>query len=289
VFTIVAGTGYTGRRVLERLPADEVAGTSRSPIETDRPFHLVDFDALDATDFDLPARYAVLYTCPPSDETDERLQHFLDCLSPAPERLVYISTTGVYGNCDGAVVSEDSPANLGGQMSKPRVAAENLLALWANQTNCDLVVLRVPGIYGPERLGLDRIAEGGAFISGDEASPGNRIHVDDLATCCIAALSEAAPAGIYNVGDGDHRTSTWFADEVARQAGLPEIRKVSRAQAEKEFSPMRLAFMASSRIVDTTRMREVLGVTPRYSNPEDGIAASLPRRIAAPTAGNACS
>jgi nucleoside-diphosphate-sugar epimerase len=86
-------------------------------------------------------------------------------------------------------------------------------------------------------------------------------------------LSTETPAGVYNVGDGDHRSSTWFADEVARQAGLPEPRKVSRAQAEKEFSPARLAFMTAARIVDTTKMREVLGVTPR--TPEEGIRKSL--------------
>ncbi len=275
MFTIVAGTGYTGRRVLERLPANEVAGANRSPIDTDRSVQIVDFDDLHSTVFDLPASYAVLYTCPPDGDDDDRLRRFLACLSPAPKRFVYISTTGVYGDCDGAVVTEDSPVNPGSRMSKPRVAAENRLSAWATRTDCDLVVLRVPGIYGPGRLGVDRINSGEAFIEEDEANPGNRIHVDDLATCCIAALSDDAPAGIYNIGDGDHRSSTWFAEEVARQANLPEPRRISRAQAEKEFSPMRLAFLASSRVVDTTKMREVLGVTPRYSNPEDGIAASL--------------
>jgi nucleoside-diphosphate-sugar epimerase len=77
------------------------------------------------------------------------------------------------------------------------------------------------------------------------------------------------------VGDGDNRSATWFAHEVARQAELPEPRLISRAQAKKEFSAVRLAFLSSSRIVDTTKMREVLGVTPRYANPEDGIRASL--------------
>ncbi len=273
MFTLVAGTGYTGHRVLERLPSDKVAGASRSPIETDRPFHLVDFDALDASVFDLPAHYAVLYTCPPGDADDTRLQRFLEHLSPTPKRFVYISTTGVYGDCNGAVVTEDSPVNPNSRMSRPRVAAEDLLTRWAKRTGSDLAILRAPGIYGPGRLGVDRLREGGAYISDDEANPGNRIHVDDLVTCCIAALSAETPAGIYNVGDGDHRSSTWFADEVARQAGLPGPREITRAQAEEEFSPARLAFMASSRIVDTTKMHEVLGVTPR--TPEEGIRNSL--------------
>ena len=275
MFTIVAGTGYTGRRVLERLPADEAAGLSRSPIGTDRPFHVFDFDEPQALPLELPSQYAVLYTCPPDGEDDARLQRFLSLLTPAPARLVYISTTGVYGDAQGAVVTEASAVDPHNSMASARVAAESLAASWASGVNCDLVVLRVPGIYGPGRLPLQRLQDGGAFLAETDASPGNRIHVDDLATCCIAALCADAPAGIYNVGDGDHRSATWFAQEVARQAGLPAPRLISREDAQQEFSRVRLAFLAASRIVDTTKMREVLGVTPRYANPEDGIAASL--------------
>jgi nucleoside-diphosphate-sugar epimerase len=107
------------------------------------------------------------------------------------------------------------------------------------------------------------------------ANPGNRIHVDDLATCCLAALSPGVPDGIYNVGDGDHRSGSWFTNEVARQAGLPPPPAISLAQAEETFSPMRLSFLRESRIVDTTKMRQVLGVIPKYTDAADGIAASL--------------
>ena len=161
-------------------------------------------------------------------------------------------------------MTEDSPVNPENRMSRPRVAAEEQLVDWARRRNCALVVLRAPGIYGPGRLGIERLREGGTSIAEADATPGNRIHVDDLATCCMAALEATTPAGIYNVGDGDHRSATWFADEVARQAGLPEPRKISRAEAETEFSAMRLAFLASSRVVDTTRMREVLAQCLRF-------------------------
>jgi len=275
VFTVVAGTGYTGRRVLERLPADEALGLSRSPVDTDRPFHLFDFDQPQPLPVELPDDYAVLYTCPPGGEEDERLRHFLSVLAPAPMRLVYISTTGVYGDAKGKVVTEASAIDPGNRMAKARVAAEMIAAEHAAKFDCRLVILRVPGIYGPGRLPLQRLAEGGAFLTENDASPGNRIHVDDLATCCIAALHEDTPGGIYNVGDGDNRSATWFAQEVARQAGLPAPRLISREAAQTEFSRVRLAFLASSRIVDTTKMREVLGVTPRYANPVDGIEASL--------------
>ena len=273
MFTVVAGTGYTGRRVLARLPADEALGLGRTPIDIDRPFSQVDFDAVESLDIALPDAYAVLYTCPPDGPGDRRLRRFLSALPHAPARFVYISTTGVYGDCRGALVTEETPVNPYNLMSRPRADAENLLANRAGETGCELLVLRVPGIYGPGRLGVERIRAGDPYLRESDANPGNRIHVDDLVECCLSALAKETPPGIYNVGDGDHRTATWFAEEVARQASLPEPRKISRGEAAQEFSPMRLAFLAASRIVDTTKMREVLGVRPRA--PEAGIRDSL--------------
>ena len=273
MFSVIAGTGYTGRRVLAQLAADASLGLGRTPIDTDKPFAQVDFDTVAKLGVALPERYAVLYTCPPDGAGDARLARFLSALPHAPARFVYISTTGVYGDCLGAVVTEASPVKPDNRLSRPRVDAESRLAEWADDTGCQLVILRVPGIYGPGRLGLDRLAAGEAYLNEAEANPGNRIHVDDLVACCVAAMQENTPPGIYNVGDGDHRSGTWFADEVARQAGLPEPPKISRGEAAQVFSPMRLAFLASSRIVDTTRMRDVLGIAPR--TPEDGIRDSL--------------
>lgn len=276
MFTLVTGTGYTGRRVLERLPADSVMGLSRSAIDTDRPLKIFDLDSASVRPVDLPASDAVIYTVPPKgDPPDERLRRFLPMLTPAPARFIYISTTGVYGDCSGRTVTEETPVNPSNNRAARRVAAEALLAEWADENDCKLFILRAPGIYGPGRLGLERIPAGMPVLSEDDANPGNRIHVDDLASCCVAALSCSAAAGIYNVGDNDHRSSTWFTGEVARQAGLPAPPEISREQANREFSPQRLSFMAESRRVDTTKMRETLGVLPRYANPEDGIKASL--------------
>ena len=276
MFTLVTGVGYTGRRVLDLLPADSVVGLSRSPVDTDRPLKILDLDSATAPPIELPARYVLIYTVPPKgDPPDERLRRFLSMLVPAPVRFVYISTTGVYGDCGGRTVVETTPAKPSNARSARRVAAEALLAEWAGKNDCELIVLRAPGIYGPGRLGLERIRAGMPVVCEESANPGNRIHVDDLAACCIAALSPDAPAGIYNVGDNDHRSSTWFTGEVARQSGQPAPPAISLEQANREFSPQRLSFMTESRRVDTTKMRAVLGVIPRYANPEDGIAASL--------------
>ena len=118
-----------------------------------------------------------------------------------------------------------------------------MLAEWCTGRQTTTVVLRVPGIYGPGRLGTDSIRSGMPVLEEKDANPGNRIHVDDLAACCIAALSPGVPDGVYNVGDGDHRSGTWFTNEVARQAGLPPPPTISLAEEKKTSSPMRLSFL----------------------------------------------
>ena len=276
MFTLVTGTGYTGRRILPLLPEGSVVGISRTPIDAERPVRAFDLDTTTKLPVGLRGAYGVIYTVPPAGEpADARLQRFLPLLTPPPSRFVYISTTGIYGDCGGAAVTELTPANPGNERSARRVAAEALLQDWAGQNRCELVILRAPGIYGPDRLGLERIRAGVPILDEQSAYPGNRIHVDDLARCCVTALADDVPAGVYNVGDGDHRSSTAFTLAVATLAGLPAPPRISREEAERQFSPARMSFLNESRVVDTTKMREVLGVTPRYADPEDGIRASL--------------
>ena len=273
MFTVVTGVGFTGRRVLEMLPPAAVVGLSRSAADTGR--HVVEFDLDGRDDLPLepPEHYAVIYTVPPRGQPDRRLERFLPMLDP--RRFVYISTTGVYGDHSGQPVTEDSELRPSSERAARRVAAEQLLLDWADVNDCVLVLLRAPGIYGPGRLGIERLRAGVPVLDDASANPGNRIHVDDLARCCIAALSDTVPAGTYNVGDGDHRSSSAFSDEIARQLGLPEPPRITLEQARRQFSRERLSFLADSRIVDTSKMREVLGVTPRYADPVDGIRASL--------------
>jgi len=242
MLTLVIGTGYTGGRVLEQLHG--AFGLSKSPPEPGKEAASFDLDTAASLSIDLPDTYRVIYTVPPAGESDEsndeRLQRFLKLLDPAPQSFVYISTTGVYGDCGGAKIDESAAVN--------------------------------PGIYGPGRLGEERLHNKEPVLSETDANPGNRIHVDDLASCCCVALD--APAGIYNVGDGDHRSATWFASEVARQLGFPEPRQVSRKELAQIISPLRLSFLSESRQVDTRKMREVLGFMPTYTDAEDGIRAS---------------
>ena len=284
---LVVGTGYVGRRFLDQHSTSAVLGLSRSPLETSRPVRTYNLDVGGKLPLLLPDRYTVLYTVPPSSrsEADVRLAGLLGELTPAPQRFVYISTTGVYGNRDGESVDEDSPVSAESGRARKRVVAEELLRSWGAQSGCDVVILRVPGIYGPDRLGIERIRDGLPVVTEKDTGPGNRIHVDDLVICCEAAVAADAPAGIYNVGDGDHRSSTWFTKEVARQCGLEPPPTIPMAAAEREFSPMRLSFLRESRRVDTQKMRDVLGVTLRYPNPEEGIRASIAEDPSAPGKG----
>ena len=275
--TLVVGTGYVGQRFLAQQPIESLIGLSRSAVQSTRRTETYDLDVGGQVPVLLPDQYAVLYTVPPSSEleSDVRLERLLDALSPAPQRFVYISTTGVYGNRDGGLVDEETPVNPETGRARSRVAAEELLRLWGAQHGCEILVLRVPGIYGPERLGIERIRKGLPVIAESDTGPGNRIHVDDLVTCCISGLSQQAPAGIYNVGDGDNRSSTGFTNEVAHQYQLQAPPTISMQDAEREFSPMHMSFLRESRLVSTKKMRDLLGVTPKYTNAEDGIAASL--------------
>ena len=265
---VIVGAGYTGRRVLERLGEERALGLTRSLLDLDQP---------SASAPELPGAYDLLYTVPPrsDDPGDPRLETLLSHLKPAPNRFVYLSTTGVYGDRGGRRVDETATVTPSTDRAKRRVSAEALLQTWCNEHDTELVILRVPGIYGPGRLGVERLRNGTPVIAEAEAGPGNRIHVDDLAACCIRALEADAPAGIFNVGDGDHRSSTSFAKSVARLAGLSAPPEISRADAEDTLGEGRLSFLCESRIVDTRQMQDVLGFVPRYTDPEAGIRASL--------------
>lgn len=285
----VAGLGYTGRRVFAALPSAQRFALGRS-VEGYSASSVIRMDLDRAESLGhLPgqlarrAPYRLLYTVPPPSEgeADARMQRFLAALDPPPERLVYLSTSGVYGDRDGQSTDETTPVNPRTARAKRRVAAETLLKKWCERKGVDCLLLRVPGIYGPGRLGLDRLRHGASVLRSEDSGPGNRIHVDDLARCCLAALTGSAPAGSYNVGDGDHRSSGEFTTTVARLARLPAPSEISLDEARRQWSPARLSFLGESRCLDLGRMRTVLGVSPTYSDAESGIRASLDEEAAA--------
>jgi nucleoside-diphosphate-sugar epimerase len=270
----VVGTGYTGKRILKRIA--DATGISRSvPTGIDAArIRVVD---LDGGSTRIEASEQIVYTVPPGDGNDDdpRLETFLRALARPARRIVYLSTTGVYGDRRGERVTEDDPVDPQTSRARRRAAAERQLETWCGEHGTELVVLRVPGIYGPGRLGIDRLRAREPMLAEADAGPGNRIHVDDLVGVCIRAAEPDAPAGVYNVGDGDHRSATAFSKAIAFELGIEPGPEVDWPTAEDTFSPMRLSFLKESRTIDTTKMTRQLDYAPRYADPTDGIRASL--------------
>jgi len=275
---VIAGTGYTGLRVLAALPPDRSLGISRAPTATSGlQIRTVDLDLPSTGRIDIPTPCSLLYSIPPATDSreDTRLISFLARIRPAPARIVYLSTSGVYGDRNGELTRESDSVNPATDRARRRFAAEQQLEQWCAQAECELFVFRVPGIYGPGRLGLERLRSGAHVIREVDTGPGNRIHVDDLAHCCITAMTTAAPPGIYNIADGDHRSNSWFRRTVADLAGLPTPADISFAEAERTWSETRLSFLRESRWLDTEKLRSVLRVKLHYTNAKEGIRASL--------------
>jgi len=282
----VVGCGYTGRRLLQlcREPVRDCAGTARSDesLAQIRALggHALRLD-LDRPAARLPAEYCagrgLVYMAPPpqAGATDPRLRNFLAALPAAPAKLVYLSTTAVYGDTGGAVVTEDTPPAPASERGQRRLDAEHAALHWGDATGVAVCILRVPGIYGPGRLPIERIRQGAPVVQAGEAGPGNRIHVDDLAGACLAAVDYPGAQRVFNVGDGDHASMTAYFRAVAEAAGLAPPPELPLQELLAQVSPAMRGFLVESRRVDTTRMRRELGFAPRYASPAAGIAASL--------------
>lgn len=236
--------------------------------DLDRPLSLAGLPVADAI---------VFYLAPPPDtgSGDPRMRTFLGTLRPdgPPARIVYISTSGVYGDRQGAWVSEDTPPAPTTDRARRRLDAETALLDWHRSSGVPVVILRVGGIYGPGRLPLERLRRGEPVVREEEAPYTNRIHADDLAYVCILAAQRGRPGAIYNVSDGKPTTMTDYFKKVADKYGLPRPPQISLAEARTRLSPAMLSYIEESRRLDTRRLREELGVELRYSNLAAGLAA----------------
>lgn len=284
---LIVGCGYVGTRLARRLARERdvravLRDAARAAVLREAGVEALelDLDSLPPAHGALAAAAegaAIFYLAPPPDagRSDPRLGRFLAALGTArPVLLLYMSTTGVYGDTGGARVTEEAALAPASDRAWRRVAAERLAVDWSAAHRVRSVVLRVPGIYGPGRLPLERLQRGEPVLRPEDAGPGNRIHVDDLVSACVAALDGGA-SGAFNVTDGDHASTSEYLVTTAELAGLPAPRLVTRAEAPHEISPGMLAFLGEARRVDNTRMREVLRVVPRYPDLRSGVAASL--------------
>jgi nucleoside-diphosphate-sugar epimerase len=226
--------------------------------------------------------HAVVHSSPPPDHGDDdpRTRHLIAALrrGSLPRHLVYISTSGVYGDCAGERVTESRPARPQTSRARRRAAAETQLRRLGGASACRVSILRAPGIYAADRLPLERVMKRMPVLHRGEDSWTNHIHGEDLGRACTAVLRRGRANRTYNAcDDSDLRMGDWF-DTLADAFGLPRPPRVSRGEAPSFLSPAMLSFMNESRRLDNTRLKRELGLRLRYPTVDAGIADALEKR-----------
>lgn len=216
----------------------------------------------------------IVHLAPPQAEgaLDRRTRN-VSAILPERARLVYVSTSGVYGDCGGALIAETRPPAPRNARALRRLDAERVLRAWARRSGSSLAILRVPGIYAAERLPLQRLRQGTPALDAADDVYTNHIHADDLARIVLCALWRGLPGRVYHaVDDSDMKMADYF-DAVADAHALPRPPRLARAALSAVVSPTLLSFMSESRRLTNRRIKEELGVRLRYAR----VADALPR------------
>ncbi|HEU0234194.1 MAG TPA: SDR family oxidoreductase [Gallionella sp.] len=211
---------------------------------------------------------AVLHFAPPANSgaCDMRTRRLLAALSirKFPEQLVYLSTSGVYGDCGGTVVSESYPLHPQTARAQRRVDAERQIRNWAKRNHVKASILRVPGIYAADRLPLGRLQQGLPCIIDSEDSYTSHVHADDLARIVAAALRYGKACRVYHASDDSQLKMGEYFDAVAGASGLQHPPRVSRTEAQRVLPETLLSFMNESRRLTNRRMKRELRVRLHY-------------------------
>ncbi len=223
----------------------------------------------------------ILHFAPPQETgvVDRRTQALLAALSTGkilPRHLVYISTSGVYGDCSGAWVSEERPLRPRTGRALRRADAEARLRRFGRQRRVAVSILRAPGIYAGDRLPLARLERGLPLLQESEDIYTNHIHADDLAAIAQAALSRGRAGRIYNASDDSVLKMGEYFDLLADRSGLPRAPRLPRTEVEQRLSPAMLSFMEESRRLTNRRIRRELGVKLKYPEVASALADLLP-------------
>jgi nucleoside-diphosphate-sugar epimerase len=291
---LIVGCGDVGLRVARALlPRCRVLGlTSQAErVESLRAAGLVPL----VGNLDQPASLArlaglaqrVVHLAPPpaQGDGDPRTRHVLQALSRRGQvrSLVYGSTTGVYGNADGARFDETRPVAPATARARRRVHAEALVRWWgrrhAHRHGTRASILRIPGIYAVDREGghpRDRVLKGSPVLNREDDVFTNHIQADDLARACVAALWRGKPGRVVHVCDQQEMLMGDYFDLVADLCALPRPPRLSRAEAAQAMSPVQMSFLSESRRLSNERMRSELRLNLRYPTVREGLACASP-------------
>jgi nucleoside-diphosphate-sugar epimerase len=228
----------------------------------------------------------VLHLVPPPSENlpDWRLDPRTRALARSlarrsqPRSLVYASTSGVYGDHGGGWVSETSALKTHTPRAVRRVDAEQTLRWYGRALGVPVSILRIPGIYAPDREGgtpQARLLRGTPVLRREDDVYTNHIHADDLARACVRALWKAPTQRVFNVSDDTDMLMGDYFDFAADLYGLPRPTRIAREGAEQHVSLMVLSFMGESRRLRNERLKQELGVRLRYPTVREGLTAAV--------------
>jgi nucleoside-diphosphate-sugar epimerase len=222
----------------------------------------------------------VLHLAPPPGQGDDDSRSLALARALAlrgrPLALVYGSTSGVYGDCAGDWVGETRPVQPATPRARRRVAAEAVLRWWGRASGVPVSVLRIPGIYAPDRDGgtpRERLLRGTPVLRSEEDVHTNHVHADDLARACVRALWKAPSQRVFNCCDDTGLMMGDYFDLAADLYGLPRPERITREQARERLSPMTLSFMGESRRLRNARLKRELGLVLRYPTVAEGLRA----------------
>jgi len=280
---LIIGCGDIGIRVAKiwKNASKSVFAVARSEssIDSFRQQHIhacqADLDNSDSLK-NLPTKQALLYYFAPpptKGQKDTRMTHFLDNvdLEHLPAHIIYISTSGVYGDQRGKLINEETPATPQVDRAKRRYDAEQQLQQWGEKNSVDITILRVGGIYGPGRLPLKRLEDKIPMLHEHLSPQTNRIHADDLAQVCVAAAIKDTAGEIYNVSDGTNSNMTEYFNTIADFCDLERPPLVDWDEAEKTISPGMLSYLRESRKMDNSKMINELDIELIYPSLKDGL------------------
>ena len=286
---LIVGCGDVGVRVLRLL-----AGRWRVLALTSSPTRMPLLRALRAVplwgNLDEPSTLgrlagladAVLHLAPPPGHGahDARTRALLQALARGGRvrKLVYASTSGVYGDCQGARFDETRAVKPATDRARRRVDAEEQVRRFGRRHGVNVSILRIPGIYAVDREGghpRDRLLRGTPVLRDADDVYTNHIHADDLARACVAALMRGAPQRLYHASDDSELKMGDYFDLAADLTGLPRPPRIARAQAAQQLGPMLMSFMSESRRLDNRRFKQELGLRLRYPTPAVAWAQAL--------------
>lgn len=284
---LIVGCGDVGLRVLRLVqPAWRVLALTSSP---ERAPALRTAGALPLLgNLDAPATLgrlggladAVLHLAPPPlhGRTDPRTRALLQALARGGRvrRIVYGSTSGVYGDCGGTRLDETRAVDPATDRARRRVDAEAQLRWFGRRSGVCVTVLRIPGIYASDRPGghpRERLARGTAVLAAADDVYTNHIHADDLARACVAALYRGLPQRVLHASDDTELKMGDYFDLAATLCGLPPPPRITRDEARVQLSPMLLSFMSESRRLANARLKQELRLRLRYPTVREGLRA----------------